>query len=363
MRPAYVFSIALAAGFPGAAVCPVHAGETIQPGFYSHEPANVGIRITRARSGQVCTDSTGAENVCSTETKLTVNGIDTCLGDDRKPHPCTRYGYRYDYEGATAGTEINCQATRNDGFNKRSKDYTIKLNSDAGSVFQPEWIGYGPVERRTMLTEVHDCSYLGERLTTIEYIITYEPSMNPATSIPTGPVNKGPHPDVDEPYIEEVPDACLYLTPDVASEWVRDSDIQDNHGEHTPFFRSLCWYSAIHAAERNARFQFSFQLYDLFDIDNLPEAQLIFNATFAGGGHPPQEILRNLGKITFIYDLPNDTTAVLIIMGMQGPPDGAGRPMEFTTSLTLRDPGREHDERRKILIEFAREALGPWLGT
>jgi len=338
------------------------AGEAIQPGFYSHEPENVGIHIKGIRSGELCADATGTDNVCTTETMLSVKGADTCLGDDRKSYPCTRYGYRFDYEGATPGTEIRCQTTRNDGFNKQQKEYSISLDSDAGSVFQPEWIGYGPVERRVMLTEVHECSYRGELLATIEYIITYEPSMNPAASSPTVSTSNRPHPDVDEPYIGEVPDACLYLTEGVAMEWVRDSDVQNNHGEHTPFFRSLCWYSAIHAAERNARFQFSFQLYELFDIENLSRPQLIFNATFAGGGHEPQDILRNLGKISFIYELPNDTTAVMIIMGTQGPPDGAGRPTEFTASLTLRDPGREHHERRKLLIEFARESLTTWLG-
>jgi hypothetical protein len=362
MQSSISIPIALAFWFLIFASAIAHAGESIQPGFYSHEPANVGIRIRDARSGELCADHAGVDNVCSTETMLIVKGADTCLGDDRKPYPCTRYGYRYDYEGATPGSTIQCRATRNDGFKKRSKDYVIELGSDAGSVSQSEWVGYGPVNRRTILTEVHECSYRGERLTTIEYIITYEPSLNPAASLPTATTDGGPHPDVDEPYIDEVPDACLYLTPGVAMEWVRDGDIQNNHGEHFPIFRSLCWYSAIHAAERNAQLEFRFQLYDLYDIEKISRPQLIFNATFAGGGNEPQEILRNLGKISFIYELPNDVTAVMIIMGTQGPPDGAGRPMEFTATLSLRDPGRDHQSRRKLLIEFARENLDTWLG-
>ena len=339
-----------------------YAGESIQRGFYSHEPDSIDLGISAVRSGELCTDVTGSDSICSIETAITVTGQDTCVGDDGKSYPCTRYGYRYDYDGATPGTEIRCQTTRNDGFKKRQKEYSIPLDSDAGSVFQPEWIGYGPVERRVMITEVHACSYRGELLATIEYIITYEPSAIPVASSPTAPTSDGPHPDVDEPYIDEVPDACLYLTDGVAMEWVRDGDVQNNHGEHTPFYRSLCWYSAIHAAERNAKLQFSFQLYDLYDIEKISQPQLIFNATFAGGGYEPQEILHNLGKFSFVYELPKDTTAVMIITGTQGPPDGVGRPMEFTVTLILQDPGREHHERRKLLIEFARESLTTWLG-
>jgi len=362
MRSTIFFVAVLVLWTPGAGVFPAHAGETIQPGFYSHEPANVDIRIRDARSGELCTDTTGSDTVCSVATKLTVQGTDTCLGDDGKPYPCTRYGYRYDYEGATPGTEIQCHTTRNDGFNKRQKDYSITLDSGAGSVFQAEWIGYGPVDRRVMLTEVHKCSYLGELLATIEYIVTYEPSMDPAASVPTGPARSGPHPDVDEPYIDEIPEACPYLPPGVASEWVRDDDIQNNPSEHLPILRSHCWYSAIHAADRNARLEFRFQLYDLYDIERLSREQLIFHATFASGGNAPKDILHNLGKISFVYDLPNDVTVVFIILGTQGPPDGAGRAMEFTASYSLQDRGRDHQQRRKLIIEFARESLETWLG-
>jgi hypothetical protein len=82
-----------------------------------------------------------------------VEGNDTCIGTDGKPYPCTRYGYRYGYSGATAGTQIECTATRRDPFNKRQKTYTVAINAESGSVVQAEWIPHGPVDRRTMLPE------------------------------------------------------------------------------------------------------------------------------------------------------------------------------------------------------------------
>jgi len=333
------------------------AGETIQPGFYSHEPASVGIQINGARSGELCTDASGSDNICRVATKITVVGHDTCIGDDDNPYPCTRYGYQYDYSGATPDTEIQCHATLNDGFRKREKDYAIEVGSDSGSIFQPSWMSYGPVDRRIMVTEVHDCSYSGARLATIEYIFTYEPSTNPVT-----PVRGGPDPNIDEPFIDEVPPACNYLTHDLASRWVRDDDVQNNSTAdmHVPNLQSVCMYTAIHAAERDGRIQFKFHLYELFDVEKLAPMQLAFNATFLGGGNEPQDTLHDLGKISFVYDMVNSVTALLVVTGMQGPPDGAGRPTEFVASYYLRDPGRPHQSRLVLLIEEARENLEFW---
>jgi len=333
------------------------AGETIQPGFYSHEPTDVGIRISGARSGELCTDVSGSDNICSVATKITVVGHDTCIGTDDKSYPCTRYGYRYDYNGATPDTEIRCHATLNDGFRRREKDYTIEVRSDAGSIFHPSWMSYGPVDRRAMVTEVHECSYLDTRLATIEYIFTYEPSTSPFTQ-----VRGGPDPSIDEPFIEEVPRACNYLTRELAARWVRDNDVQKNSTAdmHVPNLQSVCMYTAIHGADRDGRIQFKFFVYGLFDVANLAPMQLLFNATFLGGGNEPQDTLHDLGKVSFVYDMDHSMTALLVITGMQGPPDGAGRPMEFVASYYLRDPGRPHPDRLVLLIEEARENLDSW---
>jgi hypothetical protein len=218
-------------------------------------------------------------------------------------------------------------------------------------------MSYGPVDRRMMVTEVHECSYSGARLATIEYIFTYEPSVNPAPR-----AGGGPDPAINEPFIDEVPQACNYLTRDLASRWVRDEDVQNNSTAdmHVPNLQSACMYTAIHGADRDARIQFKFLLYELLDVANLAPMQLAFNATFLGGGNEPEETLRDLGKISFVYNMEHDVTALLVVTGMQGPPDGAGRPMEFTASYYLRDPGRSHEDRLALLLEEARKNHAAW---
>jgi len=132
---------------------------------------------------------------------------------------------------------------------------------------------------------------------------------------------------------------------------------------HVPNLQSLCMYTAIHGADRDGRIQFKFHLYDFFDVEKITPMQLLFNATFLGGGNEPQDVLHDLGKISFVYDLPNDVTSLLVVTGMQGPPDGAGRAMEFTASYYLRDPGRTHEDRLLLLLNEARENLDSWQST
>jgi len=334
------------------------AHETVQPGFVLRDEGKANLSLSGIRSGELCADIDGTDKVCNTGTALTVEGNDTCIGTDGKPYPCTRYGYRYDYAGATPGTQIECTATRRDPFNKRQKTYSIPIGAESGSVFQPEWIPYGPVERRTMLTEIHECAYLGKPLATIEYIISYEASTAPAPL-----TNAGPNPDIDEPYLAGVPNACNYLKEDLASWWVKQ-DVRRYEGaiEHMPILRSHCAYFGAQDLDRIAKMEHKFHLYEMFDVENLNPMQLLFHATFAAGGHKPESVRTDLGKITFVYQLAEeDRSAISVITGIQGPPDGAGRPMELLAHYHLRAPGRTHQERLACLFDLATKSLNFWL--
>ena len=333
------------------------AAETVQPGFVLLDAGKAAISLTGIRSGELCADIGGQDNVCNTGTKLTVEGNDTCIGTDGTAYPCTRYGYRYDYVGATPGTQIECTATRRDPFNKQQKTYTVAIDAEAGSVFQPEWIPYGRVDRRTMLTEVHECAYLGKPLATIEYIISYEPSTEPAP-----PVASGPNPDIDEPYSFGVPDACNYLTADLAHQWAQE-DVLPFTGaiEHMPILRSHCAYFGKEDGTKRARMEHKYHLYELFDVENRTPAQLAFHAAFAAGGYAPEAARTDLGKITFIFQLPEeDRSAITVVTGIQGPPDGAGRPMELLAHYHLRSPDRTHEQRLECLFDLARKSLDLW---
>lgn len=352
------FFVAVALGSVSLIDPRVFAAETVQPGFVLHDAGKSNISLSSVRSGELCADIAGTDNVCNTGTKLTVEGYDSCIGTDGKPYPCTRYGYRYDYSGATPGTQIECRATRRDPFNKKQKTYTVAIDAASGSVFEPQWIPYGPVERPTMLTEVHECVYLGEPLATIEYIITYEAPAEPAPTV-TG----GPNPDIDEPYSFGVPDACNYLTKGLAHEWVEE-EVEPYTGaiEHLPILRSHCAYFGKEDITKRARIEHKYHLYELFDVEKRSPDQLNFHAAFAAGGYYPEKVLTDLGKITFVFQLPEeDRSAITVVTGIQGPPDGAGRPMELLAHYHLRTPDRSHEERLACLLDLARKSLDLWL--
>lgn len=334
-----------------------HSGQTLQPGFYSHEPESVALRISSASSGMLCSDVGGDPAVCTVATKVLVTGQETCIGNDGAQYPCTRYGYRYDYSGAEPGGAIECRSTRRDPFRSASMDYTLDLDADSGSVFVPSWVAYESVEQRTMLTEVHECTYQGEPLTTIEYIVTYEPSMNP-----TPVASSGPAPGIHEPYFDEIPDSCMrpYLTEATAGRLMNAQRIQEGSAnEHIVNLWSQCTYHSIGAPIKTVRFVFKFMLYELFDVDKLSTSQLRLNATFAASGNQPTQQIDDLGKVSFVFQVA-DSTILMVVTGIQGPPDGAGRPMEFIANYYLDDPEQSHATRLVELIEEAEEDLELW---
>ena len=333
------------------------AAETVQPGFVLHDEGKANLSLSGVRSGEICAGMGVSDTVCNTGTQLTVQGQDACVGNDGKTYPCTRYGYRYDYAGASPGTEIECTSTRRDPYRSQDKSYTIAVDAESGSVYQPQWIPYSPVERRMMLTEVHRCSYLGEPLASIEYIISYEPSMAPPTTS-----SNDRSADIDEPFLPGVPNACNYLTEDLSGMWIRhDVRRYDGAIEHLPILRSHCAWLGEDDLGKIAKMEHKFHLYELFDVENLRRDQLLFHATFAAGGHAPESVRTDLGKLTFVYHLPEeDRSAISVVTGIQGPTTNAGQPMELLAHYHVRTPDRTHQERLACLFDLARKSLDLW---
>jgi len=333
------------------------AGQSIQPGFYSHEP-DVSLRISDARSGEVCRDAGGNLDVCTTATRIVVAGDEACDGGDGKQYPCTRYGYRFDYSGAEPGKTIHCSARRRDAFRTQSMEYDLALDGAEGSIFYPTWSGAMSVDRETLLTEVHECSYDGAPLSTIEFLLAYEPAAAAVASAPSGVTGQ-----TGEPLMLEIPDACAYLTEPVARNTLRADRVQaSSANERIPTFYSQCTYSGVGVVGRTVSFVFKFMIYDLYDVEKLDDAQLTFNITFTGGGQPPVERLQNLGKLSYAFD-DRDRTRLLVVAGIEGPPDGAGRPTELTAIYELADPDVPYPERLAKLRAFAERHLTEWLAA
>jgi len=189
----------------------VFAGQSLQPGFYYHEPSV--ITLENASSGLICTDAQGQKSLCEPAIKILVTGEDTCNWPVGQQNPCTNFGYEFDYSGAKGGTHLECSRKRYNPRTGEQKDsYRRAIDGERGQVVYQSFRTYAPVDERSIFSEVHDCSYLGEKVATIEFMIYYEPEVG----------GEGPGDNADR-YFSEVPDACSspYLTQATAAGLLR----------------------------------------------------------------------------------------------------------------------------------------------
>jgi hypothetical protein len=176
-------------------------------------------------------------------------------------------------------------------------------------------------------------------------------------SLTPGALTAQPSPTVDEPYLAEAPDACSYLTQPVASELLRAEA-----RAHVASFHIPVWSQCLFTGEgRQVTFSFKFMVWDLFDVATLDRMSIEFNAQFTAGGVAPSETIEDLGKISFVFE-DRALTRLVMVTGIQGAPDGAGRPSEFVATYDLTDPDRPHAEKLAELQDLARRHLAEWLG-
>jgi hypothetical protein len=330
------------------------AGEAVQPGFYYHDPADTGLQLKAMRSGAVCSDADGRASVCETAIKIVITGKESCESSPATIYPCTRFGYQFDYQGAAPGTAIACTVQRTGPMGRRSsQQYNHELSADSGSVFYPTYRTFAAVEKRTILSEVHECTYRGERLSSIEFIIYYEPESSSA------PADGG---QTADQYFQEVPNACAspHLTEATALGLLGAERVQPSAAsEHIPTFTSQCIYSARSGTARQVGFNYKFMLSEMFDVDTVEMQQLQFNATFASGGTALKETRRDIGDLAFIFD-ERDRSSLLVITGIKGPRSFPDRPTEFIANYFIKHPELTPEQRQGLLIEEALRDLKEW---
>lgn len=174
------------------------------------------------------------------------------------------------------------------------------------------------------------------------------------------PSGSAAQPDPDEPTLAEIPDACSYLTESAARGFLRVEGVSPSSGnEHIPTFWSQCIYGGRGTSSREVGFVFKFMIWELFDTA-LDPMQLEFNAQFTGGGVPPSSTLDDPGKVSFTFE-DGDRTTLMMVTGMEGPPDNFGRPTEVVATYYLDDPDRPHQEKLDDLLEVARLHVAEWL--
>jgi hypothetical protein len=166
-----------------------------------------------------------------------------------------------------------------------------------------------------------------------------------------------------EPQVLEIPEACGYLTEELALEVLHADRVKPNGGnEHIPNFWSQCIYSAVGKADHRIGFTFKFMVWDLFDLANLSSEQLGFNIHFTSGGLPVVGAVREPpGKATFIFQK-EELTVLMMVSAIRGPEDGAGRHSELVATYQLQDPTISHQERVDKLLAHARRHYEEWIG-
>jgi len=162
----------------------------------------------------------------------------------------------------------------------------------------------------------------------------------------------------DEPTLLESPNACSYLTEDAARGFLGVERVRPSAAnEHIPDIWSQCIYSG--EGGRSVSFVFKFMIWDLFDTA-LDPIQLDFNAQFTGGGVPPSEKRDEPGKIAYAFE-DRDRTTLMVVTGIQGPPDGFGRPSELVATYLWEGPEGSYAEKLARLLDVARAHVAEWL--
>jgi hypothetical protein len=153
--------------------------------------------------------------------------------------------------------------------------------------------------------------------------------------------------------IDTLPQACAFLSEELARSTLLGEVRPLVSNEHIPTFYSQCEYTATRPGRQALRFVFKFMPKELFDVERLEPEMVDFSAGFAEGGLTHAEKLQFPGKLTYVFH-DRDTTSVLMISGIDGPKDGAGEESTLVASYRLIDGDRSPKERRDILVKF------PW---
>lgn len=165
----------------------------------------------------------------------------------------------------------------------------------------------------------------------------------------------------EQPLFPEVPNACSYLTEELASRVLQAPVKPSVANEHIPTIWSQCIYTGRGVRRRQIKYQWKFMPWEMFDVDNLHPIQLEFNVKFAASGQPPVDRLDDLGKASFVFD-DRDRSVLLVITGIRGPDNAAQSPTALIATYTLLYEGLPHDARIAVLLEQARLHLREWYG-
>jgi len=99
------------------------------------------------------------------------------------------YGLEYDVEVDEPRGSIFCKLSRSNTTEfgpgvetvtgARTAVYAMQLTADRGHIAKMFMVGYEPTASRRIVTELHECYYGEQILTTIEFLLYFEPDVGP----------------------------------------------------------------------------------------------------------------------------------------------------------------------------------------
>ncbi|MGI9328993.1 MAG: hypothetical protein ACR2PZ_27495 [Pseudomonadales bacterium] len=166
-----------------------------------------------------------------------------------------------------------------------------------------------------------------------------------------------------EPHLLIIPETCSYLTEDLGLALMSVAKSKISHANfHMPNFWSQCIHSGHGVVRRKVSFIFKFMVWDMFDVDNLAREQLEFNAHFASGALPLVARLDSPGKATMVFEK-EDHSVVMLLTGIRGPHDGAGRDSMLVATYSLTNSALDHAQRTARLLDLATQHYAEWLAA
>jgi hypothetical protein len=137
--------------------------------------------VTNVLFGLIC-DSTGqGPQVCADTRAISISGRSSCVYN-RVRHPCTWFGFSFDYDLSSSDTTLNCKWSSSAPQNSGNPDtvlanavdagsYDLDLPSHRGHFVNPQYTLFTP-GLATTTRETQECSYQGRVVFSLSYAIT-----------------------------------------------------------------------------------------------------------------------------------------------------------------------------------------------
>jgi hypothetical protein len=128
------------------------------------------LEVSDVRFGLVCPErNPEGGSVCVETTEIPITDQGVCVYDGAQ-HPCTWYGFEFQYANARPGDEITCVLTSNRNASYGNPggvvqehtnrlEYGLKLETPSGRFFNPQYSVFNPRLAGTVVVEDTVCSF------------------------------------------------------------------------------------------------------------------------------------------------------------------------------------------------------------